>query len=145
VESVERWGGYRRREEAVLGVNLGRPIVTNGSLLRSCVKVHEPIELSFVVVIWVRLGIHVLDGVHMSQGEKAVSRDFHPIGLNGVFFAQKCIRLVREKWAIFPYGLYIVGIYDSLAFQGYSHIQGRCWGLREIRKNVTDISGADRR
>ena len=24
-----RWGGYRRREGAVLGLNLGRPIVTN--------------------------------------------------------------------------------------------------------------------
>ena len=25
-----RWGGDRRREGAVLGVNLGRPTVTNG-------------------------------------------------------------------------------------------------------------------
>ena len=25
-----RWGGYRRREGALLGVNAGHPIVTNG-------------------------------------------------------------------------------------------------------------------
>jgi len=30
-----------------------------------------------------------------------VSGDFRPIGLNGVFFAQKCIRLAREKLTIF--------------------------------------------
>jgi len=28
-----RWDGYRRREVVVLGVNLGRPIVTNGDIL----------------------------------------------------------------------------------------------------------------
>jgi len=42
-------GGERRREGAVLGVNLGRPIVTNGPLLRSCAA----IELSFRTVSWV--------------------------------------------------------------------------------------------
>jgi len=31
-------------------------------------------------------------------------------------FAQKCIRLVREKLTVFPYGQDIVGIYVSLAF-----------------------------
>jgi len=42
-----------------------------------------------------------------------------PIGLNGrndALFAEKCIRLVREKLRIFPYGQYIVGVYVSLAF-----------------------------
>jgi len=41
-----------------------------------------------------------------------------PIGLNGrnhVLFAEKCIRLVREKLRIFPYLQFIVGIYVSLA------------------------------
>jgi len=28
-----RWGGYRQREGAVLGVNFGRPIVTNGDFV----------------------------------------------------------------------------------------------------------------
>jgi len=43
-------------------------------------------------------------------------------------FKQTCtsIRLVREKFKIFWYGQYIV-------------VQGRCWGLREICKNVTVI------
>jgi len=35
---------------------------------------------------------------------------------NDVLFVEKCIRLVREKLTIFPYGQYIVGIYVSLAF-----------------------------
>jgi len=33
-----RRGGDRRREGAVLGVNLGRTIVTNGDLLHSCAR-----------------------------------------------------------------------------------------------------------
>jgi len=34
----------------------------------------------------------------------------HLNGRNHVLFAEKCIRLVREKLRIFPYGQYIVGI-----------------------------------
>ena len=63
-----------------------------------------------------------------------------PIGLNGqndVLFAQKCIRLVREKLIIFPYGQYIIGIYVSLAFRGCTQVRGLCWGLRAIGENVT--------
>jgi len=45
--------GDRRR--VVLWANLGRPIVTNGVLLHSCVEVCEPIDLSFGVVSgWAR-------------------------------------------------------------------------------------------
>ena len=47
---------------AVLWLNLGRPIVTKGPLLHSCVEVFELIELSFGVVNWVGPGIDVLDG-----------------------------------------------------------------------------------
>jgi len=36
-----------KEEGAVLWVNLGHPIVTNGTLLCSCVEVHEPIKLSW--------------------------------------------------------------------------------------------------
>jgi len=43
-------GGDREREGAVLGVNFGRPIATNGALLHSCVEVRAAIELSFWVV-----------------------------------------------------------------------------------------------
>jgi len=52
-----------------------------GPLLRSCMEVREPIELSFGVVSGMVPGIDVLDGVHMPQGEGAVSgifRHLHP-------------------------------------------------------------------
>jgi len=44
--SVLDGGDYRRREGAVLGVNLGRRIVTNGTSLRSCAESRAAIELS---------------------------------------------------------------------------------------------------
>jgi len=40
-----------------------------GTSLRSCVEVHTAIELSFGVVSGVDPGVHVLDGVHVLQGE----------------------------------------------------------------------------
>jgi len=40
-----------------------------GPLLRSCVEVREPIELSFGLVGGVTQGIHVLDGVHVPEGK----------------------------------------------------------------------------
>jgi len=46
-----------------------------------------------------------------------------------------------EKLTIFPYGQYIVGIYVSLAFRGYSQVRNRCCVLREISKNVTVDTG----
>jgi len=58
------------RKGAGLGVNLGHPIVTMGSLLRSCAEVREPIELSFGVVSGVGPGLHVLDGVHVPPKER---------------------------------------------------------------------------
>jgi len=94
------------------------------TLLRRCAEVREPIELSFGAVSGVGPGIHVglLDGSSRAQKERGCFRDLHwrPIGLNGhndVFFAQKCIRLVREKLIIFLYGQYIFKICDSLAFR----------------------------
>jgi len=56
-------------KEAVLGVNLGHPIVTSGTLLHSCVEVREPIELSFGVMSGVSLCIRVLDGIQVPQRE----------------------------------------------------------------------------
>jgi len=63
-------------EWAVLRVNFGHPIVTNGDFIHSYVEVHESIELSFGMVSQVSLGIRVLDGgpcvsgVHVSQWER---------------------------------------------------------------------------
>jgi len=51
------------------GVNLGTPIVTNGNLLHSCVKVRESTELSFGVVSGIGRGMGILEGVHVPQGE----------------------------------------------------------------------------
>jgi len=70
-------------EGAVLGVNLGRPIVTKGAFLRSCVEVRTAIKLAFGVVSGMGPGIDVLDGVHVPQGK----------GLFGGFFGI-CVPLV---------------------------------------------------
>jgi len=58
---VLNFGGDRRRGRAVLGVNLGRPIVTMGTLLHRCVEVRTVIKLLFGVVSGVGPVIHVLD------------------------------------------------------------------------------------
>ena len=71
-----------------------------GTLLHSCVEVCEPIELSLRVVSVVGRGVGVLNRLQMPQGEWG----FRSHGLNGVFFEQKCTRLVREKLTMFPYG-----------------------------------------
>jgi len=58
-----------------------------GTLWRSCAKVRQPIELSFVVVSGVDSSIGVLDGVHVPQGEGEVLRVLGvslTIALNGV-------------------------------------------------------------
>jgi len=47
-----------------------------GPLLHSCVEVHTAIELLFGVVSGVGPGIHVLNGVHVTEGEGAVSGIF---------------------------------------------------------------------
>jgi len=86
-----------------------------GTSLHSCVEVREPIELSFGVVSGVGPCIDVLDGDPRDPRGRGCFENFshlRPIGLNGqsdVFFAQKCIRLVREKLTVFPYGQDIVG------------------------------------
>jgi len=50
-------------------VNLGRPTVTKGPLLRSCAEVREPIELSINMVSGVGPGTDVSDeGPHASRG-----------------------------------------------------------------------------
>ena len=58
-----------------------------GPLLRSCVEVCLPIELSFGVVSGIGPGIDEWNGIHMSQGEGVdfgVVCPHWPIGLNGL-------------------------------------------------------------
>ena len=49
-------------EGAVLGVTLGRPIITNGALLHSCAEVCELIKLLFGALSGVGPGIDVRNG-----------------------------------------------------------------------------------
>ena len=53
-----------------------------GTLLRSCAKLREPIELSFGVVNGVGLGIPVFNGGQSAQGEGAVSVVFRHCGVD---------------------------------------------------------------
>jgi len=55
-------------------VNLGRRIVTNrvGTLLCSCVKVREAINLLFGEVSGVGRRVRILDGVFIWQGDEVV-------------------------------------------------------------------------
>jgi len=87
------------------------------NLLRSCVKVCEAIKLTFWVVSGVGSGICVLDGRR---------------GVRGIFLTEKCIRLGREKFMIFPYGQYISGnvVYSFLI--RCSLLRDRSWHLPEI-------------
>jgi len=83
-----------------------------GTLLHSCVKMHEAIELLFMVVSRVSPGIGVLDGsLHFLAGRGGffwggfhllVLMDFH-----SALSTEKCIRLMCEKLTIFPYRQYI--------------------------------------
>jgi len=62
-----------------------------GPLLRSCAEVRAAIELSFGVVSGVTQGIHVLDGVHVPQGEQGdfgVVCPHWPNGFNGIILTE---------------------------------------------------------
>ena len=57
------------REGVILGVDVGRPIVTNEDFVwRSCAKVPEAMGLSFGVLSGVGPGIGVLDGIQFPKG-----------------------------------------------------------------------------
>jgi len=72
---------YHRRRRAFLGVNLGCPIVVNGTLLRSCAKVSEPMDMTFGVVSGVGLCIRVLKWGPYAQRKR---------GSFGFFLPQNC-------------------------------------------------------
>ena len=55
-----------------------------GTLLLSCAKVHEAINLSFEVMSGVGQGIGALDVVHILQAEGNVLGVFLSIALNGI-------------------------------------------------------------
>jgi len=61
------------------GGEFGRPIVTNGMLLRSCAEVREPIQLSFGMVSGV--GQALLYGMedHVAQAEGCILGLFVPL------------------------------------------------------------------
>ena len=61
-----------------------------GTLLHSCVEVHEKIELSFGLLSGVGGEMGVLDGGSHAPTGKERFQSFCPIGFNGVFFIQKC-------------------------------------------------------
>jgi len=67
------------------------------SLLRRCVEVREPIELSYGVVSGVGPGIDLLHGVHMPQGEGAVS---------GIFRHLRPHSFEWAEWRIFRREMY---------------------------------------
>jgi len=59
-----RWGGDRRREETVFGVNLGRPIVTNGTWLRRFARATHSSQIT--------LGEDLLQFTNERVGERIV-------------------------------------------------------------------------
>ena len=75
-----------------------------GTLLHSCVEIHEPIVLLFGVVSRVGPGIGVDGGQRARKGRGGFVRFQTPlasVGFSGIIVEQKCIRLVHEKLIIF--------------------------------------------
>jgi len=69
----------RPSKGAIFGVNVGRPIVTNGAYLHCCVKVCESIKLLFAVVSGVSPGIGVLHGVHTPRKRGGFGKFSRPL------------------------------------------------------------------
>jgi len=94
-----------------------------GPLLRSCVEVRAPIELSFDMVNGVSPDNDVRNGGPRGSRERVDCGVVYPIGpMVPMAKFSRVIRLMREKLRIFPYGQYIVGIYVSLGFQNYTQV-----------------------
>jgi len=75
-----------------------------GTLLHSCVEVHEPITLSFCLVSGVSPGIDVLYGVHLAQRKGvdfAVVCPHWPSGLNGLIFKRNVFDSCVKSWLYF--------------------------------------------
>ena len=88
-------------------------------------------------------GISVLDGGSTSyKGKGRFWGVLFQIFTIGFFIrspTEKCFRFVCENLIRYPFGKYITGELNSLAFRGYIQIRYLSCGLREIIKNVTVI------
>jgi len=141
---VLNFGGDRRRWRAVLGVNLGRPIVTNGEFVASLCRS----AYSDGAVVWrgewgwpknscVRWKSSCLKG-------KGLFLAWF-LAFFGIFAALFSTgndvlitdQLLCEKLTIFPYADYIVEFFVKLAFLIYSQVQDRSGGWREMYTNVS--------
>jgi len=95
------------------------------------------------VVRGVGRGISVLDGGSTSyKGKGRFWGVLFQIFTIGFFIrspTEKCFRFVCENLIRYPFGKYITGELNSLAFRGYIQIRYLSCGLREIIKNVTVI------
>jgi len=135
-------------EGAVSGVNLGRPIVTNGAFVASlCGSAYRD-----RAVVWrgewggpwhscrpIRWKSTCLKGKGLFLAWFlaffSICTRIRFNGWNDVLIAD---RLVCENLTIFPYAEYIVEICVELAFSGFlSQVQDRSGGWREMYTNVT--------
>ena len=129
--------GIGQREGVILEANLGRLIVTNGDLQRTCSKAREPPELRFGMLRGVDRAIAVLHGCPRRAKERG--REVVPIftmGFSIVSPMVKCFRFVCDNLIRFPFGKHIVGRIYSCAFRGYIHFYDQSCDLREIRKKI---------
>ena len=106
---------------------MGRAVVSNGTLRRTCATVPQLSELPFGVVRAVGQGIAVLHGVYVVQGEgEVLGGGLFPIFTMGNAIRSptvKCFRFVYENLTTFPFSKRIVGKLDSLAFWRYIRFQ----------------------
>jgi len=78
------------REGAILGVDMGRPLVTVRTLWRNCAKVREAIEMPFGMLSGVSLGICALDGCPHLPKVKSLFGDFQPLLISSNFPQTSC-------------------------------------------------------
>jgi len=81
--------------------------------------------MSFGMVSGVSRGMDILDGgTHPLRGRGGIGGRFVH-WFKWCFRVHFCIRLVCEKFTIFPFGQYIVGNFCLLAFWRYSQFRDR--------------------
>jgi len=93
------FGSDRQREGAVLGVNLRRPIVTNGDFVALLCRSASSDRVVVWSGEWGGPNTDVLDGVYMPQGEGAVLGIFRHLRPHWFEWAERHIvcRLVCES------------------------------------------------
>jgi len=97
--AMQGWVMFLQLEVAILGINMGHPIVTNGTLWHSCVETCEVSELPFGVVSMVSPRNGVLDGgSHLPWGREGFggfSRPFICTAFLCALVTEKHIRLMH--------------------------------------------------